>query len=34
MAEMEDKLARVPLFSGIKPKELKKLIGSADPRNG
>ena len=25
MAEMEDKLARVPLFSGIKPKELKKL---------
>ena len=25
MAEMEDTLARVPLFSGIKPKELKKL---------
>jgi|SRR5262245_11099275 len=25
MAEMEDTLARVPLFSGVKPKELKKL---------
>jgi CRP/FNR family cyclic AMP-dependent transcriptional regulator len=25
MAEMENTLARVPLFSGIKPKELKKL---------
>jgi CRP-like cAMP-binding protein len=25
MAEIEDTLARVPLFSGIKPKELKKL---------
>jgi CRP-like cAMP-binding protein len=25
MAEMEDTLARVPMFSGIKPKELKKL---------
>ena len=25
MAEMDEKLARVPLFSGIKPKELKKL---------
>ena len=25
MAEMEETLARVPLFSGIKPKELKKL---------
>ncbi|HET9119949.1 MAG TPA: cyclic nucleotide-binding domain-containing protein [Solirubrobacterales bacterium] len=25
MAEIEDQLARVPLFSGIKPKELKKL---------
>ena len=25
MAEIEETLARVPLFSGIKPKELKKL---------
>jgi CRP/FNR family cyclic AMP-dependent transcriptional regulator len=25
MADIEDTLARVPLFSGIKPKELKKL---------
>lgn len=25
MAEMEDTLARIPLFSAIKPKELKKL---------
>ena len=25
MAEMEDTLAQVPLFSGVKPKELKKL---------
>ena len=25
MAEMDDRLSRVPLFSGIKPKELKKL---------
>jgi CRP-like cAMP-binding protein len=25
MAEMEDTLARVPMFSGVKPKELKKL---------
>ena len=25
MPEMEDKLASVPLFSGVKPKELKKL---------
>jgi CRP-like cAMP-binding protein len=25
MAEMDETLARVPLFSGIKPKELKKL---------
>ena len=25
MAEMEDRLASVPLFSGIKPRELKKL---------
>lgn len=25
MADMEDTLARVPMFSGIKPKELKKL---------
>ena len=25
MADMDDTLARVPLFSGIKPKELKKL---------
>jgi len=25
MAEMEETLARVPLFNGIKPKELKKL---------
>ena len=25
MAEMEETLRRVPLFSGVKPKELKKL---------
>jgi CRP-like cAMP-binding protein len=25
MAEMEDRLAQVPLFSGVKPKELQKL---------
>jgi CRP/FNR family cyclic AMP-dependent transcriptional regulator len=25
MAEMDETLARIPLFSGIKPKELKKL---------
>jgi CRP-like cAMP-binding protein len=25
MAEMEETLARVPMFSGVKPKELKKL---------
>ena len=25
MAEMEETLAQIPLFSGVKPKELKKL---------
>jgi hypothetical protein len=27
MAEVEDRLARVPLFSGIKPKDLNRLRG-------